>query len=349
MRKLLTPLCFFAAPFLFGQYHFSGNMSLEHQGKSVYLSLVEDYRKSSRIYLEQIIRKTEVDSLGQFSFQGNNLLADNRIYRIHLDGCAEEDGAKHFLGQCNSSKSVLFIANNTDTVSFPTSFEDQELCSIMSTNPNSSFLLDIEGLKEEMILDFLDFRSEANMNLNSQQWFGKLQTFGQNLDEPLAELYIYDFLSDKRNETYGHYLKDIAKNEYYLDLLYRLEASYPNTAFTRQYEAEITTDKQLATFHGTQAWDWKWVLGLLLGVSILFNIFLVTRAKRKAVSSANQLLQKLTPQEQKIVHQILQDKSNKEIATALFVSHSTIKTHINNLYKKLDVSTRQEIATLFKK
>jgi len=45
----------------------------------------------------------------------------------------------------------------------------------------------------------------------------------------------------------------------------------------------------------------------------------------------------------------LNDKSNKEIALALFVSHSTIKTHINNVYKKLEVSSRQEIVSLLKK
>jgi DNA-binding CsgD family transcriptional regulator len=59
--------------------------------------------------------------------------------------------------------------------------------------------------------------------------------------------------------------------------------------------------------------------------------------------------QQLTPQERKIAQGILQDKSNKEIATELFISLSTVKTHINNLYKKLGVSTREEISHLLKK
>jgi len=60
-------------------------------------------------------------------------------------------------------------------------------------------------------------------------------------------------------------------------------------------------------------------------------------------------LEKLTPQEQKIVNLMLDNKSNKEMASELFVSVSTIKTHINNLYKKLGVSSREEMVVRFRK
>ncbi|WP_420400786.1 response regulator transcription factor [Flagellimonas sp.] len=332
-----------------GQYHFSGELSKENSGSWVYLSLVEDYRKSSRVYLEQIIRKVAVDSLGQFSFEGNNLLDDNRIYRIHLDGCSENANAQHFLGHCNSSQSVLFIANNRDTLHFPTSFGNQTLCTVNSTNPKSVLILDIEALKEEMVFDFMEFRSEANQKLNSAKWFGKLQDFGQSAEEPLAELYIYDFLSDKRNETYNHYLLDVSENNYYANLLTRLKSRYPNTGFTKQYEAEIVSDQHLVSFRNGDAWSWKWVLTGLLAFSIGLNIYLVFRSQSKTKKQKRQLLQKLTSQEQKIVKYILNDRSNKEIAAEMFVSLSTIKTHINNLYKKLDVSSRQEVVARFKK
>ncbi len=51
----------------------------------------------------------------------------------------------------------------------------------------------------------------------------------------------------------------------------------------------------------------------------------------------------LTPREKEIVELIIQGKKNVEIANALFVELSTIKTHINNIYKKLDVKGRKEI------
>ena len=334
---------------IFGQYSFSGHVSQENQGNAIYLSLVEDYRKTSRIYLEQIISKTTVDSLGFFQFKGDNLFKDNRLYRIHLDGCSDNADASHFLGTCNSSKSVLFIANNKDTLEFPTSFEDQALCTITSTNPKSSLPLEVQDLKEEMVFDFADYRSEANRKLNSEKWFGTLQKYGEDSGEPLAELFIFDFLSDKRNETYAHYLQDVSTNNYYNQLLNRLKTVYPNADFTEQFEAEITTDRQLANFKNSTDWSWKWPILILLGLSLALNLYLLVTRKSKVRVKTTDLLQKLTPQEQKIVQQILLDKSNKEIASELFVSHSTIKTHINNLYKKLEVSSRQEIVSIFKK
>jgi len=348
MRIVLFFGFLFNSMFILGQYNFSGHVYEENAGSFIYLSLVEDYRKTSRIYLEQIVSRTKVDSLGFFQFTGDHLSKENRLYRIHLDGCLDNAGTSHFLGTCNNSKSVLFIANNSDTAAFPSSFGNQVLCTVTSTNPKSVLPLDVETLKEDMIFDFADFRSEANRRLNSEKWFSELQKFGEDSREPLVELLIYDFLSDRRNETYAHYLQDITKNNYYDQLLDRLNNVYPNAHFTMQYEAEIAADKQLAGFNDPRAWGWKWVLLALLAISIGLNIYSIIEKKSRAKSKTNELLQKLTPQEQKIVQRILTDKSNKEIASELFVSHSTIKTHINNLYKKLEVSSRQEIVSIFK-
>lgn len=316
-------------------------------GNAIYLSLVEDYRKSTRVYLDQIVQKSEVDSLGHFYFEGNNLNDQNRIYRIHLDGCSDNTGSNHFLGQCNNSKNVLFIANNKDTLEFPTSFEDQSLCTISSTNPKSGLLLEINHLKEQMAYDFVDFPSEANKKMNLDKWFNTLHAFGKEANEPLAELYIYDFLSDKRNETFKFYLEDLTTNDYYENLSKRLSNSYPDTEFTLQYHAEISTDKELANFNKPNSAKWNRTIIALLAVSILGNVLFFWSKKNR--NNTADFLSKLTPQEQKIIQLIVKNKTNKEIASELFVSVSTVKTHINNIYKKLGVSSREEMVTRFKK
>lgn len=329
------------------QYSFSGYISDSTDTKTVYLSVIEDYRKMSRTYLEQIIRKTDTDSTGLFEFKGDNLLAKNRIYKIHIDECSESMSSTHFFDSCENTQSVLFIANVNDTVFFPTTFNDQIFCDITSTNPNSSLILDINVLKEDMIFDFADFRSEANKNLNSKKWFKKFQEYGRSLDEPLAELYIYEFLSDRRNEIYDHYLKDVQENPYYMELYNRLLARYPDARFTQLYEAEIQTDKQINAKSKSRPISWIWILALLLLLSISSNVFLLFKQKKLKHNQLHVELQKLTQQEQKVVSLITQNKTNKEIATELFISVSTVKTHINNLYRKLNVTTRSDLKHRF--
>ena len=54
----------------------------------------------------------------------------------------------------------------------------------------------------------------------------------------------------------------------------------------------------------------------------------------------------LSEREKQVFELVLIGKKNKEIADALFVDISTIKTHINNIYKKTGVNNRKELMFL---
>ena len=54
----------------------------------------------------------------------------------------------------------------------------------------------------------------------------------------------------------------------------------------------------------------------------------------------------LTERETEVLKTIVAGKSNKEIATTLFISEATVKTHINNLLSKLGVADRTQAATM---
>lgn len=54
----------------------------------------------------------------------------------------------------------------------------------------------------------------------------------------------------------------------------------------------------------------------------------------------------LTPSERKILQMIVDGKSNKQIAFDSSISENTVKTHIKNIFDKLDVSDRTSAATL---
>jgi DNA-binding CsgD family transcriptional regulator len=132
-----------------------------------------------------------------------------------------------------------------------------------------------------------------------------------------------------------------------MELGQRLQTKYPNTVFTEFYLREIAADQLSVEQNKTSGFNWKWVLGALLALSLLVNLYLLSRQREYKKSHKDHSRSRLTSQEQNIVAEILKDKTNKEIATDLFISHSTVKTHINNLYKKLNVSSREEIKKRF--
>ena len=208
MKACFSLIGILVCTLLQGQYVFKGQVSEIHHNQNVYLSLVEDYRKTSRVYLDQIIQTTTADSLGYFSFEGNALPKQNRIYRIHVDGCEEGQLTKnHFLRECASTESLLFIANNNDSVTIPL-LSGQAFCDLNSNNPVSGSLLEIETLKEEMILDFTDFNSVKANELQYDSWFKRFQDFGMATEEPLVELCVFDFLSDRPERLQFHQSKD---------------------------------------------------------------------------------------------------------------------------------------------
>jgi DNA-binding CsgD family transcriptional regulator len=330
------------------QYEFDGYVDDSMIEGEVYLSMVEDYRKISGVYHEQIIAKTVPDSTGYFVFTGNNLPAQNRMYRIHVDTCPDgEFNVSHVSGNCSNSKEIVFVANNTTDLSLPVTFEDEMFCKVVSTDERSNAFLKIDSLKNDMRFAFSSYRSEANRKLNTKKWFSILQQYGEQLNEPLAELYVYSFISDRRSILHAYYLEDLKTNEYYNNLLQRLISTYPETTYALQYEAELKADQFLVqTASEAKLPWWIYVVGLLTLLSVLANFYFFGKWKKikNAIPDASKVL---SNQEQKVLDLILADKTNKEIATEMYVSVSTVKTHINNLYKKLKVSSRDEVKTLY--
>lgn len=55
----------------------------------------------------------------------------------------------------------------------------------------------------------------------------------------------------------------------------------------------------------------------------------------------------ISQREIEIIELIINGKSNKEIASGLFISYHTVKNHISNIFAKLNVNSRHELLHLF--
>ncbi|SFT16122.1 regulatory protein, luxR family [Zhouia amylolytica] len=345
---LLFSLCY--TPDIAAQYKFSGVIDQSTWSDNVYLSIIEDYRQTSGVYTEQIIAKTKADSLGVFSFTGNQLSNENSIYKIHVDNCYENtETDNHFNGHCNNSKQILFIANNRDTIQLPFSFDNEMFCEIVSTNPKTESLLKIDSVVDEMKYAYSRYSSEANRKLNNKKWFSTLQDFGAQLNEPLAELYIYSFLSSRTHDFHPYYIEDLRENNYYQELLLRLENSYPNSQYTHQYATEVKADKYMLAENPDSKFSWSYIIYGLLTLSLITNVLLFRKIKHSNQLNTDRLAAQLTTQEHRVLELILDNKTNKEIASEIYVSLSTVKTHINNIYKKLNVRSRAEVKAIINK
>jgi LuxR family maltose regulon positive regulatory protein len=72
------------------------------------------------------------------------------------------------------------------------------------------------------------------------------------------------------------------------------------------------------------------------------------RQAKEGASLAEQLIEPLSERELEVLALLATERSPKEIASELFISLSTVNTHIRNIYSKLDVKRRYEAVRLAK-
>lgn len=74
----------------------------------------------------------------------------------------------------------------------------------------------------------------------------------------------------------------------------------------------------------------------------------IQRELAKCTTPDQELCNHLTLRELQILSLVSKQASNQEIADELFLSVSTVKTHLRNIYRKLEVRNRNEAVELFR-
>ena len=71
---------------------------------------------------------------------------------------------------------------------------------------------------------------------------------------------------------------------------------------------------------------------------------MITRLATARPRPSVQTLEPLAPREKEVLSHVLQGKPNKAIAAAMSVSESTVKTHLREIFRKLEVDSRAAAA-----
>jgi len=85
--------------------------------------------------------------------------------------------------------------------------------------------------------------------------------------------------------------------------------------------------------------------GAIRGPQLIGLVLMEVREMANGLSTA--CMAELSPQERRLLPLVAEGKTNKEIAEALSLSDKTVKNYISNMYSKLGVTRRSQVATLY--
>ncbi|MGX1928923.1 response regulator transcription factor [Flagellimonas sp. 2504JD4-2] len=273
------------------------------------LSDVEDNSKTKPIAI------TDIQKNGFFKFDKKHFSTNDKIYQLHVERIRN-------IVNDTVAKKVTFMLSAKDKIEFK---KGKRIFGAYSTTNQAD--------KEWQKLK--DFETKLIHQYLTQEETVKPR---KGFVKDSLQILLVKLVGIKELERKQLLDRDISENEtYYLNLLSELQSSdlNPSTYAFLERRLAYLTNADLERKLAQSKWLNFGLFFLTLGLSI---IIFTTRRRRHAI-----LVSELSKQEQTIRSLILQGKSNKEIANELFISLSTVKTHITNIYSKLNVANRKEL------
>lgn len=96
------------------------------------------------------------------------------------------------------------------------------------------------------------------------------------------------------------------------------------------------------------------IIGVIAVLFFFIGVYINKKSLHKSISTAKEINHKkiealeISKREYEVLQQIASGLSNKEIAEKLFLSESTIKTHVSNLLLKLNAKRRTQAIQIAK-
>ena len=293
----------------------------------VYLSAIPSFDQMQTVSNEMIILRAEVNAQGYFSLKGDFLPVEDQLYRLHLSKKGDPPSTIIIGGK--DENHLFLILNNYSCFSL----KDTGSASLWAGITVSGS--DVNTRLREIDQMFTDFENQAArdffigrefMNIALQE---KLRYYADSSSHCLLALYALHHTNVEAHsqEEANFYTSFIEKWQHQ-------ETPYLDELGQR---AVLPTKSSSPLF----LYILVGVLGLGLGMGIRPLINVLNNAQKEGDKS--RLFNQLSVQERKIFSFIREGKSNKEIAAELHIEPTTVKSHIRNIYAKLEISTRKEV------
>lgn len=283
----------------------------------VYLSHIPTFYDMFTMSNSMIIAESPLDEDGNFHFSTSFLPEKDNLYRLHISKKGAPAASLIIGGK--DENHLYFIANNRSDIFIS----------------NTSTAIPVSTFKVEGYRPNDDLRS-----------INEIVASADNLETPSVSK---DFLSRTINEKL-RVMADTSSHP--IVSLYALhqsnfEATYlENQVFIENYvkkwEDEESTYFQSIRTRFIQEKRSNLYIYIIIGVvffmmGIVIQQYIFRRRKRNRTQ-----LQTLSIQERKIFQLIQAGRSNKEISEEYNIGLSTVKSHVSNIYTKLNIKSRKE-------
>ena len=297
-----------------------------------------------------VIAQTFIQPDGSFQLTTNDVPVDFMFYRLYM--VRGNNTSVEFNTTSHRNYQHLLLNRGTQLHLQLDIQENYLNVKELTGSVESKSIMEFDNIYQQKQTALLGNVTKAKSSYLSKDLENTIQSFVNNSENTLVALYALYHIDGK--ET--HFLQN---SEFYFNFQKRLDENFSGTAYAQEYDELL---KELIGFRdfvcqmpGVQP---KWKDQLLIAQSVVIMVLLVLlvfllvkQAKKKKLPAdleeKQNLYSGLTTKQQEILQLLAKSKTNKEIALELFVELSTVKTHINNIYRQLGVSSRQEAADFY--
>ncbi|GHN01703.1 hypothetical protein WSM22_31920 [Cytophagales bacterium WSM2-2] len=299
----------------------AGRLKLDSSwDKVIYLSHIPTFNDMHTISNENIISRAVIDSFGYFEFDTGFIPEEDNLFRLHITRKGDAPASLVIGGK--DENHLFFVANRHNDVYFEANAFYPPFRKITFTQPgqNSTFqkITSLVNVSDSIAAE----SGAAKRKFIENKLYEELLSIADTAANPLVSLYaIY------RAKFESRYTADLGFYESYLNKWEGRKDSY-FTSFRNQVHTK-TESSYVA-------------IGIIFSCTVFAFGFFAGRYKVRKKSK----VETLSTQERKIFELLRQGATNQEISDQCHIEISTVKSHVSNIFSKLNVKSRKEIMNI---
>lgn len=317
-----------------GAYFIEGEIEYPDTQYTAYLSILTEWDDFNLVSSDMILQSSPVDSNGHFQFSGNELPEEIGFYKIHFS--IAEVTPVFMSGSPLDKNYFIFLFSNTDslTLALAETYFAAGSYSLTSTLPENTSMLKLLIETDNFELQVEEAQSEGL----------------QKLIQETEQAFLLDYIADSDHGLLNLFALNEAKLDIktYPEIYQRVADQLTNPAFRSTFSLSLEQHLGSTFYRGLKAHNRRLTQLLVAAgvlIVILLGLLILQFIKNRAATTEIPILkpESLTPKESELIALVAEGLTNKEIAAQLFISESTVKTHINNIYRKTGISSRSQV------